>query len=281
MPRTLLSHRALIAAVGLACTLALPAAAQGKLDEIKSSGVIQMGVAIEPPYSVLSPDGTLTGADPDLVRAVFSELGDIDLNANVVDWGALIPGLLANRFDSVATGLFIRPERCEAVLFAQPVLCASEAFIFREGNPKGVTTYAELVASDAMFATVAGAEEARALELGMPTERMMVVPDVFGAVELLRSGRVDIIGFPDVTLIEMMKLLPEDEYDLLTGLEGEPIQCSAAAFSRDNRELRDFYDEGLARLKESGRFDEILVSYGFDPTVTAKVDRTMLCGAEN
>lgn len=281
MPKHLPRHQALIAAVGLACTLALPAAAQGRLDDIKSTGVIQMGVAIEPPYSELLPDGTLTGADPDIVRAVFSELGDIDLNANVVDWGALIPGLLANRFDSVATGLFIRPERCEAVLFAQPVLCSSEAFIFRKGNPKGVTTYAELVASDAMFSTVAGAEERRALELGMPSSRIMVAPDVFGSVELLRSGRVDVIGFPDVTLIEMMKQLSADEFELLTGIDEEPIQCSAAAFSRNNRELRDFYDEGLARLKESGRFDEILVSYGFDPEVTAKVDRTMLCGAEN
>lgn len=263
------------------CALALPVAAQGRLDQIKANGVIQMGVALEPPYSILEPDGTLTGADPDVLRAIFAELGDIDLEANVVDWGALIPGLLAGRFDSVATGLFIRPERCEAVLFSQPVLCASEAFIVRAGNPNGITTYEELAASGVMFSTVAGAEERRALEVGVPPARIMVVPDVFGAVDLLRSGRVEVIGFPDVTLIEAMKSLPADEYELLTGLEGEPIQCSAAAFSKQNADLRDFFDAGLLRLQESGKFDEILVAYGFDPTVTAKVDRTTLCGAEN
>jgi ABC-type amino acid transport substrate-binding protein len=94
MSRPSLSQRSLIAAA-LLCTVALPAAAQGRLDQIKADGVIQMGVALEPPYSVLEPDGTLTGADPDVLRAVFSELGEVDLKANVVDWGALIPGLLA------------------------------------------------------------------------------------------------------------------------------------------------------------------------------------------
>lgn len=280
MSRPSLSHRSLIAAA-LLCTVALPAAAQGRLDQIKADGVIQMGVALEPPYSILEPDGKLTGADPDVLRAVFSELGDVDLKANVVDWGALIPGLLAGRFDSVATGLFIRPERCEAVLFSQPVLCASEAFIVREGNPNGITTYAELAASGVMFSTVAGAEEKRALEVGVPTERIMVVPDIFGAVDLLKSGRVDVIGFPDVTLIEAMNSLPEGEYDLLTGLEGEPIQCSAAAFAKENADLRDFFDARLVALQESGEFAGILTAYGFDPTVTAKTDRTTLCGAEN
>ena len=150
-----------IAALGIIATAAMPATAQTALENITSEGTIRMGVATEPPYSELLPDGTLSGAEPEVLRAVLAELGDIELEANVVDWGALIPGLMAGRFDSVSTGLFIRPERCEAVLFSQPVLCTSEGFIVRKGNPKGITTYAELVASDAMFSSVAGAEEAR------------------------------------------------------------------------------------------------------------------------
>lgn len=271
----------LAAALGLLCSTALPALAEGKLDAIKSAGAIQMGVATEPPYSELKADGTLTGADPDVARAVFAELGDIKLEANVVDWGALIPGLMAGRFDAVATGLFIRPERCQAVLFSQPVLCTSEAFIVRKGNPKGITTYEALVKSDAMFSSVAGAEEKRALDLGMPSDRMMVVPDIFGAVDLLKSGRVDVIGFPDLTLQSAMKQLPEGEFEIVTNLAGEPIQCSAAAFSPKDRELRDFFDAGLAKLKESGKFDEILTGYGFDPKLAGEIDRTALCGAEN
>ena len=271
---------AVATALALVCAAA-PASAQGKLDAIKSSGTIQMGVALEPPYSLFKPDGSLSGGDPELIRAVFSEVAEVSLNANIVDWGALIPGLMASRFDIVATGLFIRPERCQAVLFSQPTLCSSEALIVREGNPKGLVSYAEIVSGDARVSTVAGNQEKRLLELGVPPSRIMVAPDVFGSVDLLKAGRVDVIAFPDVTLIEAMKQLPADEYDLLTGIAGEPIQCSAAAFNPQDRALRDFFDAGLEKLKASGKFDELLVSFGFDPTVTAKTDRTTLCGAEN
>lgn len=270
----------LAATLGLVAT-AMPAFAQDALDKIKAKGVVEMGVAAEPPYSDLKADGTLTGADPDVARAVFAELGDIKLNANVVDWGALIPGLMANRFDAVATGLFIRPERCQAVAFSQPVLCTAEGMIVRKGNPKGITSYEALAKSDAIIAVVAGAEQKRALDLGTPPERIMEVPDVFVAVDLLKSGRVDVLGFPDVTLIEVMKNLPADQYELLSPLEGEPIQCSAAAFNPQNKAMRDFYDAGLEKLKASGKFKEILTAYGFNPALPDKITRTELCGAEN
>lgn len=260
---------------------ASPVLADGKLAELTEAGVIQMGVASEPPYSEMKPDGTLTGADPDVARAIFAELGEIELSANVVDWGALIPGLMAGRFDAVATGLFIRPERCQVVKFSDPVLCTSEAMIVGKGNPKGVTTYQELVDSDALFASVAGAEVTRATELGMPADRMMIVSDIFAAIDLLKSGRVDVIGFPDVTLIEAMKQLSADDYEMITAIEGEPIQCSAAAFSPSSTDVRDFYDAGMQKLKDSGQFAEILTSYGFDPELPSMISRTELCGAEN
>ena len=268
-------------AIGVACVVALPAAAQDKLEAITSNGVVQMGVAVEPPYSEMLPDGTLSGADPEIARAIFSELGEVELSPNVVDWGALIPGLMAGRFDAVATGLFIRPERCEAVLFSEPVLCTTEAFIVRKGNPKGIKTYQQLVDSDAMFSSVAGAEEKRALDLGMPANRIMVTPDIFGSVDLLKSGRVDLIGFPDTTLAHALTLLPDGEFELVSNLDGEPVQCSAAAFGPGQEALRDFYDAGLVKLKESGEFDRIVSSNSFNPKLNDAVSRTSLCGAEN
>lgn len=268
-------------ALALGVLAAAPALAQDGLEKIKAAGTVEMGVATEPPYSALNADGTLTGADPDIARAIFAGAGDIKLNPNVVDWGALIPGLMAGRFDAVATGLFIRPERCQAVVFSEPVLCTSEAMVVRKGNPKNISTYESLVASDATMSTVAGAEQRRALDLGMPEGRIMQVPDIFAAVDLLKSGRVDVIAFPDVTLIEAMKGLSGEEFELLTSIKGEPIQCSAAAFNPQNKALRDFYDAGLVKLKESGEFSRILTSYGFDPALPDRITRTDLCGAEN
>lgn len=278
---TLISRlAACVLTIGLAAA-GQHAMAQTKLDKIKSSGEVQMGVALEPPYSEVKPDGTLTGADPEVTRAVFAELGKINLKANVVDWGALIPGLMADRFDAVATGLFIKPERCKAVVFSQPLTCTREALLVKKGNPKQVTSYKALVASNAIFSSVSGTEQKRALDLGMAESRMMIVPDIFGAVELLKSGRVDVIGFPDVTLRHAMTLLPQGAFELVDGLTDEPISCSAAAFAPNQKALRDFFDAGIIKLKQSGKFSEILAKFNFDAKLNESVNRTMMCGAEN
>jgi polar amino acid transport system substrate-binding protein len=272
---------ACVLALGLATVASHQALAQAKLDKIKSTGEIQMGVALEPPYSEVKTDGTLTGADPEVTRAVFSEIGKINLKANVVDWGALIPGLMADRFDAVATGLFIRPERCKAVIFSQPLTCTREALLVRKGNPKKITSYKTLVASNAMFSSVSGAEQKMALDAGMPENRIMIVPDIFGSVELLKSGRVDVLGFPDVTLRHAMTLLPAGEYELVDGLVDQPISCSAAAFAPNQKALRDFFDAGIVKLKQSGKFAEILTKFNFDSKLNEATSRTALCGGEN
>ncbi|HWK95504.1 MAG TPA: ectoine/hydroxyectoine ABC transporter substrate-binding protein EhuB [Pseudolabrys sp.] len=270
-----------VLALGLATVASHQALAQAKLDKIKSTGEIQMGVALEPPYSEVKTDGTLTGADPEVTRAVFAEIGKINLKANVVDWGALIPGLMADRFDAVATGLFIRPERCKAVIFSQPLTCTREALLVRKGNPKKITSYKTLVASNAMFSSVSGAEQKMALDAGMPENRIMIVPDIFGSVELLKSGRVDVLGFPDVTLRHAMTLLPAGEYELVDGLVDQPISCSAAAFAPNQKALRDFFDAGIVKLKQSGKFAEILTKFNFDSKLNESTSRTALCGGEN
>ncbi|MES0885434.1 transporter substrate-binding domain-containing protein, partial [Roseibium sp. SCP14] len=74
--------------------------------------------------------------------AVLNELGIQNVEAVVVDYGAMIPGLLAGRFDMVAAGLYIKPERCQAVVFSEPDVCDAEAFAVKAGNPKGLNNYA-------------------------------------------------------------------------------------------------------------------------------------------
>ena len=51
------------------------------------------------------------------------------------EYGAMIPGLQAGRHDAVTAGLFMKPERCAAVAYSEPVLCDAEAMLVKKGNP--------------------------------------------------------------------------------------------------------------------------------------------------
>ncbi|MGE0242163.1 MAG: transporter substrate-binding domain-containing protein, partial [Parvibaculaceae bacterium] len=111
---------------------ALAADDVGKFAE---QGYIRIAIGNEPPYTGINPDGTVTGASPDMARAVFKKMGIPDVSASVSEMGAMIPGLQANRFDAVTAGMFIKPERCQAVSFSEPILCDTIAFAVKKGNP--------------------------------------------------------------------------------------------------------------------------------------------------
>ena len=51
---------------------------------------------------------------------MFAKLGVKKVDAVLTEWGALIPGLKAGRFDVIAAGMYITPERCKQVAFADP-----------------------------------------------------------------------------------------------------------------------------------------------------------------
>lgn len=258
------------------------ASAESTLDKIKSSGVVRYGVATEPPLSDFRSATEITGAEPDIAQIIFQRMGAPKVEASVMDYGALIPGLHARRFDVAATGLFIRPERCKAVAFSNPQLCMAEAFLVKKGNPLGITSYQALKDKKGKIAAAGGgAEERRALEIGVPREDVFGVVDIFNAVKLLQSGRVDALGFPDVSLEEVRRKVNDDSLELVTPLPGEPVSCSGTAFNPKDTDLRDAYDAELAKMQESGELAEILVKYGFNPDLLETASREQLCQASN
>ena len=46
---------------------------------------------------------------------MFEKIGVTKFDGVIVNFGSLIPGLTANRFDVVVAGMAIRPERCAQI----------------------------------------------------------------------------------------------------------------------------------------------------------------------
>ncbi len=70
---------------------------------------------------------------------MFEKLGIKDLEASIAEYGAMIPSLQAGRVDAITAGLFMKPERCNAVAYSEPILCDAEALLVPKGNPKAST----------------------------------------------------------------------------------------------------------------------------------------------
>src|SRR5690606_6183890 len=102
------------------------------------NGTVTIGIHNRAPWGFRTAEGDVSGYHPDLVRAVFSSLGIDKVDFVAAEFGALIPGLQAKRFDMIASGLAITPERCEQVLFSEPDLTIVDGLLIKQGNPEGI-----------------------------------------------------------------------------------------------------------------------------------------------
>lgn len=277
--------RIIAGATGMAllATFAITAPALAeKLEELRTRGFVRIAIANEPPFTAVSADGQVSGAAPDVARVIFERLGIPEVSASISEYGAMIPGLQAGRHDAVTAGLFMRPERCAAVAYSEPILCDAEAFLVRAGNPKALTTFADIAAHpDATIgAPGGGTEERLALETGVPRNRVIVVPDGQSGLRMVQDGRIDVYSLPVLSINELVRLADDPNLEVIAPVADAPVYCDGAAFRRGDEALRDAFDVELANLKESGEFAQIVEPYGFSAAAALSTTRERLCSAE-
>lgn len=259
-----------------------PAFAQEAVEALKEQGFARIAIANEPPFTAVNPDGSVSGAAPDVARAIFKRLGIDDVVASISEYGAMIPGLQAKRFDAVTAGLFMKPERCAAVAYSEPILCDAEAFALKKGNPMNLNTFKDIADNpDAKIgAPGGGTEERLALEAGVPRERVIVVPDAQSGLTMLQQGRIDVYSLPVLSINSLVQKANDPEIEVVAPVEGAPVYCDGAAFRMDQTELRDAFDKELAAIKASGEFAKIIEPYGFSAKAAMSTSRDKLCAAK-
>ncbi|MEV0179532.1 ectoine/hydroxyectoine ABC transporter substrate-binding protein EhuB [Streptomyces sp. NPDC050625] len=286
------SRRSVLAALGglgalgaAGCTrVATAAAANGGdlLDRLRAQGVVRLGIAGEIPFGYIDKDGRLTGEAPELAKAVFKRLGVDRVQPVPTEFGSLIPGLNSQQFDVVAAGMYVNPDRCEQVIFADPDYQMLDSFIVRKGNPMDLHDYKDVVAKKAKFATGTGyAEIQYAVEAGYKESDILIVPDQVAGLNAVEAGRADVFAGTALTTREVVKKSAKAEATkAFTPLvEGQPhVDGGAFAFRSAETRLRDAFNVELRRLKKSGELFRILRPFGFTEAEMTDLTAKELCG---
>jgi len=256
----------------LAALLAATAFAQGTLERAQDSGSVTIGLANEVPYAYRDEAGNLTGEAVEVARAVFAELGIPEIEGVIVEFGSLIPGLQAGRFDVVTAGMYITPARCEQVAFANPEYSIGEGIVVPEGNPMEIDAYADIAADpDIRVGTGAGwVEYDYLVASGVSEDQIVTFPDAPTGMGGLNADRIDVFAGTSLTMRNIAERtngveFVEDFQDPI--IDGGPVRSyGAAAFRPADSDFRDAFNEVLADLKESGRLAEIIGEFGFGAT---------------
>lgn len=233
---------------------------------IARTGVVRIGYAVEAPFAFQDTQGRVTGESPEVAKAIWQQLGIHQFEWVRTDFASLIPQLCAGRFDQIASGLFIRPERQQLVAFTSPSICLKPALLVRQGNPLHLHSFSDIALHEGVrLAVLAGAvEQQEARHAGIPADRVITYPNAELAIQAIRHGLADglILSAPTVQQLaqinaDMQRALPFDTSYQQPG-------CGAFAFRKNDEKLRRRFDLALRSFLGSPEHLQLLHPLGLD-----------------
>ncbi|MER8778920.1 ectoine/hydroxyectoine ABC transporter substrate-binding protein EhuB [Mesorhizobium sp. M0977] len=262
-----------IAAVAIA-SFASSASAQSLLDKIKNGETIRIGYSNDAPWAYPGENNEALGLDNAIVLEVLKKLGASKVESVVTEWGSLIPGLQADRFDLITDGMYILPERCRNVLFTQPIASIPAAIVVLKGNPKGLHSFEDLHNKGVTFVTGAGYRAVKiAKDVGIPDEKIMQVAGNPEIVQAIKAGRAD-AGAGDY--LGMKKAISsEDGLEIADPFtQPEKPGYPAFAFRLNEQATVDAFNTVLKDYIGSEEMMKSVAKYGYDKSTLPDGSKT-------
>jgi len=240
------------------------------LERARMRGLV-VGYAIEPPYAYLDEQGHVTGESPEVTREIARRLGISDLRWVKSEFGQLLDELQAGNIDLIAAGMFITPEREAIAEFSIPTLQVRQGLLVTRGNPHGLHAYEDAVARESLsIAVLTGSiEEDLFLNLGMPPERLVRVPDAKTGYAGVVAGVAAGLALSMPTLLWMVQEHQEERIELASNFS-QPTLASLAlprgvgvAFRPSDPTLRTAWNDALEAFLGSPEHLALISKFGF------------------
>jgi polar amino acid transport system substrate-binding protein len=233
--------------------------AESLLEKIKNGETIRLGFTNEPPGAYPGPNGEPLGVENEITLDVLKKMGATKIEPVVTEWGSLVPGLQAGRFDIVTAGMWIKPDRCRNVLFSEPVAVENGALLVPKGNPEGLHSFQDVRDKGLTLITGAGyASVEAAQKLGFADDKLM---QVAGPPEILQAVKAGRAAAGSLDYFNATGLIKKDHSVELADPFASPTPpgYAAIAFSLNEQTTVDAFN---AVLKDYVGSDEMMAVFG-------------------
>jgi polar amino acid transport system substrate-binding protein len=268
------SARRVASAVALAAATLLAAStaskAQDTLARARQTGSLRVGFANETPFAYATPSGELTGFDIEVLKKITSDMGIKELDGGVTNFGGMIPGLIAKRFDLVTSAIYIRPDRCKQVAFAEPLYVLGDALAVKAGNPNKIHSFADLAKNPKLrLANTAGGTGLRdnAKAMGVKDSQIVTVPDDTSGYAAVKAGRADAYVNVAIVLETQLRALADKAVERAAPFEqavvdGKPRYGFASfAVRPEDKELLNEINARLVAFRDTEEYAALMNKY--------------------
>jgi polar amino acid transport system substrate-binding protein len=211
--------------------------------------------------------GKVVGYGKDILDLVVADM-KVELEQLQLPWDGILAGVLAKKYDMVATSVAIKPDRVSKYAFTRPLAIADTMLVKRYGdssmsdlsNVNGKIVGVELGSSQAQEVEAVDAKLKAAGNAGFAEIRGFKSTDDMRLA--LAGGQIDIGTIPSFSLGAMQKQRPNTFAKLINIGSGTLFAWVAHP---DGADLRDRVNESLMRLEKNGSLSKLQMKwFGFE-----------------
>jgi polar amino acid transport system substrate-binding protein len=237
----------------------MPAIAGETFDRIRATNKVVVGTeAAFPPFEFIE-DGKIVGYGKDLLTYIIKDMG-VELEQLDLPWQGILPGLLAKKFDFVATTVSVRPERVTKYAFTVPI-SEGTTWTMKRFDDDSIQTIDDIsgkvVGTQLASAGVPASEEFEAAlkAKGLPgfadIKLFTSYPESYLA---LANGEVDVVVQSLPNLAVVVKQQPN--VFALVGAVGD-ISYMGWVTRPEDTDLRDYLSSKLLEMRDNGHMYEL------------------------
>ncbi|MHA3684780.1 transporter substrate-binding domain-containing protein [Leucobacter sp. HY1910] len=231
---------------------------------IRDTGQLVVAIPTNEPPTQFYREGTkeMTGLNPDIARLLAGAL-DLDLQIDVTNFDAIIPGLSANRFDLTVSSMTPTSERIKQLDFVDYVRVGN-GLGAQAGNPQGVAFDAlcgkRVAVLKGSYQLTARVPEmvAECAKSGAGALEVLQFPDTQQAVSSVLSGRADAV-FADAPIIAYAA----DQDARFEVVEENAFGNVGIGIPKDT-DMLDAVSTAMNAVIESPEYLDMLTSYGLE-----------------
>lgn len=214
-----------------------------------------------PPFNSLNPDGSLSGFDIDIAKALCKEI-NAECTFVAQDWDGIIPALLAGKFDAIVASMSITDERKKQVLFTEKYYNTPSAIVIPKDSSIVGVEAPDL--ANKVIAAQSSTTHANYAQAYFKETELRLYPTADEYRLDIASGRVDAAIDDSVVLSEWLKSVDGNCCKLLGTVKVDPLingDGAGIALRKDDVELRDRLNSAIHTIRLNGEYQRISSKY--------------------
>jgi polar amino acid transport system substrate-binding protein len=264
---------ALLVGASLLSPMSSPASAATCTDTLtkaQEASYVRMSSYQQPPHGWFDINsGKYSGIDVEVIEEVLKGLNIKTWDYVTADWGAMIPGLNACRWDIMSIGMTYTKLRSEQVQFSLPVYQYGVAMLVAKGNPKKIKGKADWKGKK--VGGIIGSTDDQVIG-GVKGATYVPFTKYSDLYRALSTGRIDAGMVDELQGAYDFKLQPQPKITLVKEWTGKAVGISSIVMRKGDTEWVKAVNDQLKIMRTNGKLKAILLKYGMPASAYVTCD---------